>query len=160
MHAIMALSHPFRGFPATPCNRFRIDSQEHFARCGRPSIVPCNERRSALTDTDQTLVIKSQRGDRAAFEELVRRLARLLFARIYADVGDAHRAEDLVQETFLVAWRSIGQVTDPSGVRLWLLSIARSVVVDALRRDTRKKRSGTRADPAVLDDLPNASGGP
>ena len=113
-----------------------------------------------MTDTDQTLVIKSQRGDRAAFEELVRRLARLLFARIYADVGDAHRAEDLVQETFLVAWRSIGQVTDPSGVRLWLLSIARSVVVDALRRDTRKKRSGTRSDPAVLDDLPDASGGP
>src|SRR5437763_161240 len=50
------------------------------------------KRSDALTDTDETLVIRSQRGDRAAFEELVRRLARLLFARIYPEVGDVHRA--------------------------------------------------------------------
>src|SRR5688572_28734762 len=89
---------------------------------------------------DRDLVVASQRGDRAAFEELVRRTARLVFSRIYLDTGDAHRSEDLVQETFLAAWRSIAQVTDPTGFRAWLLSIAHSVTVDALRRDSRKKR--------------------
>jgi len=113
-----------------------------------------------LTETDETLVAKSQRGDRAAFEELVRRLARLVFARIYPEVGDVHRAEDLVQECFLVAWRSIRQVSEAKAFRVWLLSIARSVVVDALRRETRKKRSGPHADPAALDELADASADP
>ena len=47
-------------------------------------------------------------------EELVRRTARLLFSRLYLETGASHRAEDLVQETYLVAWRSVAQVTEPS----------------------------------------------
>jgi RNA polymerase sigma factor (sigma-70 family) len=89
---------------------------------------------------EDALVAKSRGGDRAAFEELVRRTARLVFARAYLETGDAHRAEDVAQETFLTAWRSIGQVTDPGGLRPWLLSILHSVVVDAARRANRKKR--------------------
>src|SRR3954471_13675437 len=83
-------------------------------------------------------------GDRASFEELVRRTARLVFSRVFLEVGDVHRAEDLVQETFLVAWKSIRQVTDAKGFRSWLFTIAHSVVVDAARRDSRKKRSPQR----------------
>jgi RNA polymerase sigma-70 factor (ECF subfamily) len=95
-----------------------------------------------LSESEPALVAASQRGDRPAFEELVRRTARLLFARAYLETGDAHRAEDLVQETLLTAWRSIRQVTDPSGFRPWLMSILHSAVVDAQRRETRKKRGG------------------
>ena len=93
-----------------------------------------------MTDSDEALVRKSMNGDRASFEELVRRTARLVFSRVFLEVGDVHRAEDLVQETFLVAWRSIRQVSEPSGFRSWLFTIAHSVVVDAARRDSRKKR--------------------
>src|SRR3954469_3443539 len=81
-------------------------------------------------------------GDRASFEELVRRTARLVFSRVFLEVGDVHRSEDLVQETFLVAWRSIRQVSAPGGFRSWLFTIAHSVVVDAARRESRKKRGG------------------
>lgn len=95
-----------------------------------------------LTESDEELVLKSQRGNRPAFEELVRRLARLVFSRIYLETRDLHRAEDLTQETFLTAWKSIRQVTDARGFRTWLLSVAHTTVIDAARRDLRKKRLG------------------
>jgi RNA polymerase sigma-70 factor (ECF subfamily) len=110
--------------------------------------------------TDEALVIRSQHGDRTAFELLVRRTARLVFSQLYLQSGDAHRAEDLVQETFLIAWRRIAQVTDPTGFRTWLLSVAHSAAIDAMRRDTRKKRTGTRIGEAALGDLPAAGPSP
>jgi RNA polymerase sigma-70 factor (ECF subfamily) len=84
-------------------------------------------------------------GDRAAFAELVRRTSRGLFARLYAQVQDAADAEDLLQETYLVAWKRLAQVTDSAGVRAWLLTIARTVLIDAARRKHRLKRGGVLA---------------
>jgi RNA polymerase sigma-70 factor (ECF subfamily) len=97
------------------------------------------------TTDDVFLVVRSQNGDRSAYEQLVRRTARLVYSRIYLDTGDSHRTEDLVQETFLTAWRSLGQVTEPAGFRTWLLSVARTVTLDAVRHETRKKRSSKRS---------------
>ena len=93
-----------------------------------------------MSEADEALVVRSRAGDRAAFEQLVRATARLVYSRQYLETRDAHRAEDLTQETYLLAWRSIGQVDDPRGFRTWLLTIARSVAADAYRRDNRKKR--------------------
>jgi RNA polymerase sigma-70 factor (ECF subfamily) len=97
---------------------------------------------TVTTATDDDLVERSRRGDRAAFEQLVRRTARVVYARQYLETRDAHRAEDLTQETFLLAWRSVGKLADSSGFRVWLLTIARSVATDAYRRETRRKRDG------------------
>ncbi len=94
-----------------------------------------------MIESDQVLVARSQRGDRAAFEELVRRTARLVFSRAYLETGDTHRAEDLTQETYLIAWRSIRQVSDSTGLRTWLLQIAHTAAIDAARKTGRKKRS-------------------
>jgi RNA polymerase sigma-70 factor (ECF subfamily) len=115
-----------------------------------------------LSVDDATLVLQSQSGDRAAFEQLVRRTARLLFSRLYLETGDAHKAEDLVQETFLVAWRSIGQVTEPAGFRTWLFSVAHSVLVDATRREGRKKRSAPKsaAAPGAMEAVPDPAPSP
>jgi RNA polymerase sigma-70 factor (ECF subfamily) len=93
-----------------------------------------------MSEHETALVRRATAGDRAAFEELVRRTSRLVFARLYLDLGDAHRAEDLTQETFLRAFRSAHQLADPAGFRAWLLTIAHGVLVDAARRDARKKR--------------------
>lgn len=108
-----------------------------------------------MNETDQVLVGRSVRGDRAAFEELVRRTARLVFSRLYLETGNVDRAEDLAQETFLIAWRKIRQVTDPAGFRSWLFTIAQSVAIDASRRDCRRKRSGTRQSDDRLNDMPD-----
>jgi RNA polymerase sigma-70 factor (ECF subfamily) len=110
-----------------------------------------------VIEAEQALVEKCRQGDRAAFEELVRRTARLVYARAYMETGDVHRAEDLVQETYLIAWRSIGRMTDPSGLRPWLMSILHSALVDSIRRDNRKKRKGVQADGAVMLRLADAS---
>src|SRR5262249_58709803 len=58
---------------------------------------------SPMSATDEELVRQAQGGDRTAFEELVRRMSRLAFARLFLETGDAHRAEDLLQETLLSA---------------------------------------------------------
>src|SRR6266850_1326684 len=107
-----------------------------------------------MTDAEVNLVRNAQRGDRAAFEELVRRTSRLVFARLFLEVGDAHRAEDLLQETLLSAFRSLGSLADPVGFRPWLLKIAQNVAIDAARRELRKKRAVPAGGKRVgLDEL-------
>jgi RNA polymerase sigma-70 factor (ECF subfamily) len=114
-----------------------------------------------VVQPDRELVERSRSGDRAAFEELVRRTARLVFARAYLETGDNARAEDLTQETFLLAWRSVRQVKDVGSFRPWLMSILHRVVVDAARREGRKKRSGPgRSESAELDQVADDRAGP
>jgi RNA polymerase sigma-70 factor, ECF subfamily len=113
-----------------------------------------------VDETDEVLVRRAQQGDRAAFEELVRRTARLLFSRLYLDTRNTHRAEDLVQETFMVAWRSIGQVKEPSGFRSWLMTLARTAAIDANRRDSRKKRSKQSSTLESADEIADSGAGP
>jgi RNA polymerase sigma-70 factor (ECF subfamily) len=98
-----------------------------------------------VVETDEALVHAARQGGRAAFEELVRRTARLLYARAYLETGDKHRSEDLVQETLLTAWRNIRQLESDGGFRPWLMSILHSAVVDAHRRSSRNKRGGTNS---------------
>jgi len=99
-----------------------------------------------VNESDETLLAAAKQGYRPAFEELVRRTARLVFSRCYLEAGDVHQAEDLTQETFLTAWRSIRQVTEANKLRPWLITIAHSTAIDAARRAGRKKRSAQRAD--------------
>jgi RNA polymerase sigma-70 factor (ECF subfamily) len=94
-----------------------------------------------MSEADEGLVRKAQKGDRAAFEELVRRTSRLVFARLYLGTGDRHRAEDLLQETWLCAYRSLGRLKDPTALRPWLLTIAHNVLAEAGRHQARLKRT-------------------
>jgi len=96
-----------------------------------------------MTDSEESLVRQARSGDRAAFEELVRRTSRLVFARLYLETGDSHRAEDLLQETLLIAFRSLGKLTEPKAFRTWLLTIAQNAYTDAVRRELRQKRAGS-----------------
>jgi RNA polymerase sigma-70 factor (ECF subfamily) len=94
-----------------------------------------------MTDSEESLVQKARDGDRAAFEELVRRTSRLVFARLYLETGDTHRAEDLLQETLLTAFRTLWKLQNPRSFRTWLLTIAQNTCIDAGRREQRLKRA-------------------
>ncbi len=99
-----------------------------------------------MSEQEYGLVREAQSGNRLAFEELVRRTSRLLYARLYLETGDRHGAEDLLQETWLLVYRALPQLEDPARLRPWLLAIAQNVLAEARRRQSRQKRA---APPAV-----------
>ncbi|MDB5312954.1 MAG: polymerase sigma factor, sigma-70 family, partial [Gemmataceae bacterium] len=147
--------------PATPCHlnsatgrRTRhLKLRKDFARAGGPVGV-CTGIGGCMSETDTALVLRAREGDRAAFEELIRRTSRLVFARLYLDTGSVHRAEDLCQETLLLAYRSLRRLTDPARFRPWLLAIAGNVLIDATRRDTRLKRAAPPPSDTPLSAVP------
>src|SRR5207237_10492511 len=104
---------------------------------------PCGRRLiyRTMLDSEETLVQRAKAGDRAAFEDLVRRVSRLVFARLYLETGNTHQAEDLLQETLLRAFRSLHELADPRGFRTWLLKIAQNTAIDAARNRLRQKRA-------------------
>ena len=109
-----------------------------------------------MTECDEDLVGRARNGQRAAFEELVRRTSRLVFAHLYLETGDTHQAEDLVQETYLLAFRSLSSLTKPQEFRAWLLRIAQNAAIDAARRALRKKRSGpSTPNSNALEEVPS-----
>ena len=73
--------------------------------------------------TDEPLVLRSQEGDRDAFDELVRRHADRLYSLVAGMIGPGHEAEEVVQETFLRAWKSIGRFRGKSQFYTWLYRI-------------------------------------
>src|ERR1043165_617410 len=100
-----------------------------------------------MHDQDYILLVRAQRGEGSAFEELVRRTSRLVYARVYLDLGDAHQAEDVTQDTMLTAFSTLHQLTQLEKFRGWLLRIAQNAVLNAIRHDNRKKRT---PDPEIL----------
>lgn len=74
---------------------------------------------------------------RADFHTLVQEHAPALYRLAYRLVGDAHEAEDIVQETLRSAWNSRQRFEAGRGPRPWLASILRRRVVDRWRRAER-----------------------
>jgi RNA polymerase sigma-70 factor (ECF subfamily) len=77
-------------------------------------------------------------GDEAGFGELVQRHRRELHLHCYRMTGSFDEAEDLVQETFLRAWRRRDSFEGGSGFRAWLYRIATNACLDALRSSRRR----------------------
>jgi RNA polymerase sigma-70 factor (ECF subfamily) len=77
-------------------------------------------------------------GDESAFAVLVERHRRELHVHCYRMLGSFEEAEDLVQETFLRAWRKRESFEAGSSVRAWLYRIATNACLDALRRSRRR----------------------
>jgi RNA polymerase sigma-70 factor (ECF subfamily) len=72
-------------------------------------------------------------GDRRAFEELYRRYAPWLTARMRSRCADAGIVDDVVQETFLAVWRGSARYREDGDAAGWLWRIASRRLVDALR---------------------------
>ncbi|KAF0176556.1 MAG: RNA polymerase sigma-70 factor, ECF subfamily [Alphaproteobacteria bacterium] len=78
-----------------------------------------------MSDPDEALAKEAKRGSTRAFESLVRRnqsLVRGFLRRLAA--GDAALADDLAQETFVMAWRRIGSFEAKGSFKGWLCRIA------------------------------------
>jgi RNA polymerase sigma factor (sigma-70 family) len=85
--------------------------------------------------SDAELVRTAQGGDAASLGILLERYRAPLYALALRILGRTPEAQDAVQDSFLIALRTIGQLRDPEAVGGWLYSILRSVCLTRLRKD-------------------------
>lgn len=84
----------------------------------------------------------TERSDRASFEAFVQELADPIGRFLNQMTRDRALAADLMQETFLVAWRERSRIPqEPSARRAWLYGVARNRALGALRKERRGSRA-------------------
>lgn len=89
--------------------------------------------------TDRAYVAKARSGDADAYRVLVERHSRTLFRLAFRMTGNEQDAEDVVQESFLRAYRQLGKFDDRASFGTWLYRIASNCSLDLVR--ARKRRS-------------------
>jgi RNA polymerase sigma-70 factor (ECF subfamily) len=102
------------------------------------------------TTTDEALFASVRNADdAAAFETLVHRYERELFAYLRRFLGDAGLAEDVFQSTFLAVHRKRAKYVEGRPFRPWLYAIATNQAIDAQRRNRRHRMASL--DRAIRD---------
>jgi RNA polymerase sigma-70 factor (ECF subfamily) len=92
-------------------------------------------------DRDRSLVLRYQRGDESAFDELYRRYYPRLQLYCKRRVGDAHASEELAQEAFLRALRAMPRFAGERRFYPWMTVIAQRLCIDHHRRTSRVEPS-------------------
>ena len=84
---------------------------------------------------EHALVARIARGDRSALEQLYRRNARWLTARLQSRCPDPDTVDIAVQDTFLAVWRTAAKYRGEGDVGAWLWGIAVRRLIDQLRKN-------------------------
>ena len=100
------------------------------------------------------LVEQAGKGDRLAFEQLIDRFQGDIYRMIYYRIRARMDAEDLTQDVFIRAYRSIFRLREPDRFRSWLFTIAVNRVNDYLRN--KKVRSIFKSPDERTDFYPEA----
>jgi RNA polymerase sigma factor (sigma-70 family) len=103
-----------------------------------------------LADAD--LVARCREGDQQAWNELVNRFSRYVYAitsRVYR-LGD-HDAEDVFQDVFARTYERIGELRDDEAIRPWIATLTRRLCVDRLRAGSREQPMDEPIDPGEAD---------
>ena len=87
---------------------------------------------------DSSLVSRAQRGDEAAYEEIVQLYQQIAFRTAYVITGSAADAEDAAQEGFVKAYRAIGRFRPGAPLRPWLLRIVANEARNRVRSSGRR----------------------
>ena len=87
---------------------------------------------------DRDLVLAAQRGDEAAFVDLVRLRADRLYAIAYRVLRDVDRAEDAVQDALVIAWRDLRGLRDPDRFDAWSHRLLVRICIDQASRERRR----------------------
>jgi RNA polymerase sigma-70 factor (ECF subfamily) len=121
------------------------------------------EPATVLQVDDRTLVDAVIAGDREAYRELVERESTTVFRCCYRVLGHVEDAEDVAQESFVIAYRSLASWRGDGSVRSWLARIATRQALRAAARRTsprsldRDDRDGGLIGRIELADTPDPS---
>ncbi|MDA1307553.1 MAG: sigma-70 family RNA polymerase sigma factor [Acidobacteria bacterium] len=110
-----------------------------------------------MTLDDAAAVERARGGDQEAFRVLVDKHSRSLYRLAYRMTGTAEDAEDVVQETFIRAYRQLSRFEARANVSTWLYRIAFNCSVDFLRSRPRRE---TATEDQALERLAPAATGP
>ena len=91
-----------------------------------------------LHELDRELVARVQRGDMAAFDLLVRKYQHRIAGLLSRYITDRHEAQDVAQDTFLRAWRAIGNFRGDAQFYTWLHRIAVNTAKNHLVAQNRR----------------------
>jgi RNA polymerase sigma-70 factor, ECF subfamily len=94
----------------------------------------------------------------ARFAQLFDEFSAPIFNYVLRMVGDADRAADITQDTFIKAYRKLDTVTDVAATRSWLYRIATNTAIDEMRR--RRMVSPVRDDEPIIANRPDHRPGP
>ena len=99
------------------------------------------------------LVEAAQHGDHEAFEVLASAAVDRLYAVARLVLGDAHQAEDAVQDALVSAWQSLPELRDPERWEAWLHRLIVNACADQGRRRKRQSMEVrmVRFEPAIAD---------
>ncbi len=104
--------------------------------------------RSMKSDSEiRKLVQDAQAGNRNAFEAIYGNFGSRIYNFLYRLLGTREEAEDLTQQTFLIALKQIKNLRDPSQLESWVYRIARNEVYQKFRR----KKAGSLEEEGVLE---------
>ncbi|OGT57617.1 MAG: hypothetical protein A3E01_06635 [Gammaproteobacteria bacterium RIFCSPHIGHO2_12_FULL_63_22] len=95
------------------------------------------------------LAVRCQLGERAAFDDLIRRWAQPLRRHVVRVTGNSDAADELVQDIWLKVLQGIGRLQEPAKFRAWLFGIAHRRVMDRLR-----ERYAAPTHDTELDSIP------
>jgi RNA polymerase sigma-70 factor (ECF subfamily) len=87
---------------------------------------------------DRDLVEAAQRGDQAAFVDLVKLRGDRFFAIAHRILRDVDRAEDALQDALVIAWRDLPELRDPDRFDAWVARLLTHVCIDQARRERRR----------------------
>lgn len=96
--------------------------------------------------SDNELIARFLSGDRAAFDELVIRHQKRVYATAYRMVANAEVAEEIAQETFVRAFKGLGSFRRKAGFGTWLYRITMNLCYDELKG----RRKNVELDPETL----------
>jgi RNA polymerase sigma-70 factor (ECF subfamily) len=96
--------------------------------------MPSNIQTAVMTNEEQILIQNVQRGEIAAFQELVEKYKQKVFYMALDMTGNHHDAEDLSQEVFMKVFTAIKDFRGEAKLSSWLYRIAMNTCIDKTRR--------------------------
>lgn len=107
-------------------------------RAASTEVTPMRSETAGDPETDEALIERWRRGDDRAATTLVERHAAGL-GRFAASLGEWEQVDELVQDTLVKAFASIDGFRGESSFRTWLFTIMRRLMLDARRRERRRR---------------------